>query len=63
MLLVEPDAAGGRQAASYGNAGWINPGAIAPISLPGLWRKVPGFLLDPTGPFTIRWRDLFSHAG
>lgn len=63
VLLVEPDAAGGRQAASYGNAGWINPGAIAPISLPGLWRKVPGFLLDPTGPFTIRWRDLFSHAG
>lgn len=63
VLLIEPGEPGGRQAASYGNATWINPGAIAPISLPGLWRKVPGFLLDRTGPFTVRWRDLPRHAG
>ncbi|WP_038362988.1 FAD-binding oxidoreductase [Bosea sp. UNC402CLCol] len=63
VLLVEPGEPGGRQAASYGNATWINPGAIMPISLPGLWRKVPGFLLDRTGPFTLRWRDLPRHAG
>jgi len=63
VLLVEPGEPGGRQAASYGNATWINPGAIAPISMPGLWRKVPGFLLDRTGPFTVRWRDLPRHAG
>lgn len=29
-----------------------------PISVPGLWKRVPGFLLDPTGPFVIRWRYL-----
>jgi len=63
VILVEPGEPGGRQAASYGNATWINPGAIAPISMPGLWRKVPGFLLDRTGPFTVRWRDLPRHAG
>ncbi|QEL24907.1 FAD-binding oxidoreductase [Bosea sp. F3-2] len=63
VLLIEPGEPGGRQAASYGNATWINPGAIVPISLPGLWRKVPGFLLDRTGPFTVRWRDLPRHAG
>lgn len=63
VLLIEPDEPGGRQAASYGNATWINPGAIMPISLPGLWRKVPGFLFDRTGPFTVRWRDLPRHAG
>lgn len=63
VILLEPGEPGGRQAASYGNATWINPGAIAPISLPGLWRKVPGFLLDRTGPFTVRWRDLPRHAG
>lgn len=63
VILIEPGDPGGRQAASYGNATWINPGAIAPISLPGLWRKVPGFLLDRTGPFTVRWRDLPRHAG
>lgn len=63
VVLIEPGEPGGRQAASYGNATWINPAAIAPISLPGLWRKVPGFLLDRTGPFTMRWRDLPRHAG
>ena len=63
VILIEPGEPGGRQSASYGNATWINPGAIAPISLPGLWRKVPGFLLDRTGPFTVRWRDLPRHAG
>lgn len=62
VVLLDPGEPGGRQAASYGNATWINPGAIAPISLPGLWRKVPGFLLDRTGPFTMRWRDLPRHA-
>jgi D-amino-acid dehydrogenase len=63
VLLIEPDEPGGRQAASYGNATWINPGAIMPISLPGLWRKVPGFLFDRTGPFMVRWRDLPRLAG
>lgn len=63
VLLVEPDKPGGRQAASYGNATWINPAAIMPISLPGLWRRVPGFLLDRAGPFTVRWRDLPGLAG
>ncbi|CAN7501572.1 NAD(P)/FAD-dependent oxidoreductase [Bosea sp. LjRoot237] len=63
VLLIEPGEPGGRQAASYGNATWINPGAIMPISLPGLWRKVPGFLFDRTGPFTVRWRDLPQLAG
>lgn len=63
VTLIEPAEPGGRQAASYGNGCWLNPGAIMPISLPGLWRKVPGFLLDPTGPFVIRWRDLPGLAG
>lgn len=63
VVLIEPDEPGGRQAASYGNGCWLNPGAILPISLPGLWREVPGYLLDPTGPFVIRWRDLPRLAG
>lgn len=28
------------------------------MSGPGLWRQVPGYLLDPTGALTIRWRYL-----
>lgn len=58
VVLVEPDEPGGRQAASYGNGTWINPGAVMPLSVPGLWREVPGYLLDRTSPFAIRWRHL-----
>ncbi|GHC72573.1 NAD(P)/FAD-dependent oxidoreductase [Limoniibacter endophyticus] len=54
VSLIEPAAPGGRQAASYGNGTWINEGAIIPISLPGLWKSIPGFLRDPTGPFVIQ---------
>lgn len=58
VSLIEPDLPGGRQAASYGNGTWVSEGAIIPISLPGMWRAVPGFLLDPMGPFVLQWRYL-----
>jgi len=58
VVIIEPDAPGGRQAASYGNGTWLNPGSVLPMSTPGLWKQVPGFLLDPNGPFIIRWRHL-----
>ncbi len=63
VVIVEPDEPGGRQAASYGNGTWLNPGSVLPMSTPGLWKQVPGFLLDPNGPFIIRWRHLPSLAG
>ena len=63
VIIVEPDEAGGRQAASYGNGTWLNPSSVLPMSTPGLWKQVPGFLLDPNGPFIIRWRYLPSLAG
>jgi D-amino-acid dehydrogenase len=31
---------------------------VLPISSPGLWKKVPGYLADPLGPLTIRWSYL-----
>ncbi len=58
VTIVEPASPGGIQAASYGNGCWISPGSIIPMSVPGLWRKVPGWLLNPLGPLTIRWRSL-----
>lgn len=42
------------QGASYGNAGIVSPWSIVPQSLPGLWRKLPGWLMDPNGPVTVR---------
>ena len=39
---------------SYGNAGIISAGSVLPEGKPGLWKRVPGMLLDPLGPLTIR---------
>ena len=40
--------------ASYGNAGMISADTSAPIAMPGMLRKVPGWLRDSTGPLVIR---------
>lgn len=58
VTLLEPGDPGGEQAASYGNGAWLSPASIVPMSMPGLWRKVPSYLLDPEGPLVIRLRHL-----
>lgn len=58
VTIIEPELPGGRQAASYGNGAWISPASIIPMSMPGLWRKVPGYLLDRNGPLVLRWTAL-----
>ncbi len=45
-------------ATSYGNAGVISPWSCIPQSMPGLWKNVPKWLLDPEGPLSIRWSYL-----
>jgi D-amino-acid dehydrogenase len=52
------DRAGPAEGASYGNAGVISPWSCVPQSLPGIWRTLPGALLDPLGPLSIRLRYL-----
>jgi D-amino-acid dehydrogenase len=58
--------------ASYGNAGGIAVPEIVPASTPGLWKRVPGWLLDPLGPLAVRpshmpqllpWLHRFLRAG
>jgi D-amino-acid dehydrogenase len=58
VTIVEPGVPGGEQAASYGNGTLLNPSSVIPMSSPGLWKKVPGYLMDPLGPLTIRWSYL-----
>src|SRR5262245_30832202 len=53
--IIDPTPAGG---ASFGNAGMISPDTAVPIALPGLWRKVPSWLMDPLGPLVLRPRYL-----
>src|SRR4029077_16158069 len=58
VTIVEPGSPGGEQAASYGNGTLLNHSSVIPMSSPGLWKKVPGYLMDPLGPLTIRWSYL-----
>jgi D-amino-acid dehydrogenase len=43
---------------SSGNAALIALPEIAPLASPGILAAVPGWLLDPLGPLTLRWQDL-----
>jgi D-amino-acid dehydrogenase len=58
VSIVEPGDPGGEQAASYGNGCMLSPSSVVPMSAPGLWKKVPGWLADPLGPLALRWRYL-----
>lgn len=58
VTILEPETPGGRQSASYGHGCWISPASVVPMSMPGLWKQVPGYLLDRQGPLVIRWRYL-----
>lgn len=49
------DRDGAAEGASHGNAGVISPWSCVPQSLPGIWRQVPKWLLDPEGPLAVRW--------
>ena len=53
VTVIDRD--GPAEGASYGNAGVISPWSCVPQSLPGLWKSVPKWLLDPEGPLSVRW--------
>lgn len=52
VRLIDRGAPG--QQTSFGNAGVISPWSIVPQALPGIWKKIPGWLLDPGGPLSVR---------
>ncbi|HZD26802.1 MAG TPA: FAD-dependent oxidoreductase [Alphaproteobacteria bacterium] len=52
VTVIDPGEPGG--GASYGNAGILSAGSVLPEATPGLLRRVPGMLLDPLAPLTIR---------
>ena len=52
VTLLEREAPG--EGTSKGNAGALSPGSCVPLAMPGVFRKIPGWLLDPDGPLTIR---------
>ncbi|MCE1235945.1 MAG: FAD-dependent oxidoreductase [Hyphomicrobiales bacterium] len=54
VTLLDPAEPGGDKAASFGNAGWLSVQSVIPPAEPGVWKKIPGYLLDPLGPLAIR---------
>lgn len=58
VTVLEAASPGGEQATSYGNAGWLSSHSVVPPALPGAWRQVTSWLLDPLGPLALRWRHL-----
>jgi len=39
---------------SFGNSGLLSPGSVVPPAVPGAWRNIPRWLLDPLGPLVVR---------
>jgi len=58
VTVVDPVDPGSDAQTSFGNAGSISMSSVMPTALPGIWRKLPKMLIDPTGPLAIRWRYL-----
>ena len=56
VTVVDPLGPG--EGCSFGNIGGVAVTEVAPGSLPGLWSKAPGWLLDPKGPLAVRWAHL-----
>lgn len=52
VTFVDPRDPG--EACSFGNAGSLSPSACLPVGMPGMWKNVPKWLLDPEGPLVVR---------
>ena len=58
VTILERDAGG--LPASVGNAGILAVPEIDPLARADMLLSVPKWLLDPLGPLTLRWQDLFA---
>ena len=60
VLLIDRNKPG--SGTSYGNAGVISPWSLVPQSMPGLWQKIPKWLLKSDGPIAIKPSYVFQLA-
>lgn len=56
VLLLDGDPPA--QGASFGNAGGLAISEVIPLAEPGVWKKIPSWLMNPLGPLAVRWRHL-----
>ena len=52
LRVILIDRAGPGEGTSYGNGGVLASCSIVPVTVPGLMRKAPGMLLDPTSRYS-----------
>jgi D-amino-acid dehydrogenase len=52
VAVIDRDPEGDK--CSVGNAGAIAVTEIVPAATPSMWRRLPGWMLDPLGPLTVR---------
>jgi D-amino-acid dehydrogenase len=60
VTLIDPVPPG--EHCSFGNAGCFSRCSFVPLGMPGLWKKVPGWLLHPAGPLSIPARYALTVA-
>lgn len=51
VRIIEPQGPGAE--CSWGNAGSLSSGSVAPLAMPGVLKQAWGMLLDPTGPLYV----------
>jgi D-amino-acid dehydrogenase len=51
VTVIDPRPPG--EYCSFGNAGCLSLASFVPLGLPGTWKKVPGWLMDPAAPLSI----------
>jgi D-amino-acid dehydrogenase len=56
------DRVGPGEACSFGNAGGLSPSISFPLATPGMFRQIPGWLLDADGPLVLSWKHLPAAA-
>jgi D-amino-acid dehydrogenase len=56
VFVIDPKDPG--EGTSFGNAGCFNGSSVVPMAMPGIIKNVPGWLMDPLGPLSIRWSYL-----
>ncbi|MFV2091970.1 MAG: FAD-dependent oxidoreductase, partial [Hyphomicrobiales bacterium] len=56
VTLIDRDAPG--DGTSSGNAGVLAACSMLPVTVPGLFAKVPAMLLNPHSPLFLRWSYL-----
>jgi len=53
ISIVDPEEPGSQ--CSYGNAGAISAGSVAPLAMPGVMKNAAGMLLDADSPLHVPW--------